>query len=71
MCHVGPFIVAHGLPTCGAQTPGHMGSVVAVGRLSCPVACGLLVPQPEIQPSCLLGSAGTSFSPALDWGLHC
>ena len=71
MCHVGPFIVAHGLSSCGAQTPGHMGSVVAVGGLSCPVACGLLVPQPEIQPSCLPGSAGTSFSPALDWGLHC
>ena len=47
------------------------GSVVVVQGLRCPVACGLLVPQPEIQPSCLPGSAGISFSPALDWGLHC
>ena len=29
---------------------GHMGSVFVVYGLSCPVACGILVPQPGIKP---------------------
>ena len=28
-----------GVSCCGAQAPGHIGSVVAAHRLSCPVAC--------------------------------
>ena len=53
------------LPSCGTRAPEHMGSVVCstqalslrctssiVGarRLSCPRACGILVPQPEMEP---------------------
>ena len=39
------------------SAPEHVGSIVAmghllvaVGGLSCPVACGILVPLPEIEP---------------------
>ena len=61
------------LSSCGARAPGRVGSVVCgtralslrcassvvVGlRLSCPGACGILVPRPGIEPS----------SPALEGG---
>ena len=61
------------LSSCGACAPEHVGSVVcrmqalylrhggsvvAVHGLSCPVACGILVPQPGIEPA----------SPALEGG---
>ena len=48
MC--GVLVAVRGfLSSCGAQTPEHMGSVVAAQRLSCPPACGTLVPQPGIE----------------------
>ena len=59
--HMGSFIEAHGLlSSCGAWgahklwsvwTPEHMGSVVVACGLSCPVACGILVPRPGIEPT--------------------
>ena len=44
--------------SCGSWAPGHMGSVVCsmqalsvvACRLSCPAACGILVPRPRIEP---------------------
>ena len=54
------------LSSCSAQTPGRVGSVVCgtqalslrrensvvvVRGLSCPTACGILVPQPGIKPA--------------------
>ena len=48
--HVGSVVVAHGLSSCGAQALECMGSVVAACRLSYPAACGILVPQPGIEP---------------------
>ena len=36
---------------CRGQAPECMGSVVMVHRLSCPVVCGILVPQPGIKPT--------------------
>ena len=35
---------------CGTGTPEHSGSVVAVHRLSCSTACGILVPPAGILP---------------------
>ena len=53
------FVAAHGLLfSCGTQAPEHMGSVVAARGLSCPAACGILVPRPGIKPA----------SPALEGG---
>ena len=45
------------LSRCDAWPPECVGSVVAA-QLSCPVACGILVPQPGIEPA----------SPALEGG---
>ena len=62
------LVVACGfsLSSCGAQAPGHMGSVVCgmqslylrrtssvvvAHGLSCPVACGILIPWPGIEPT--------------------
>ena len=56
LCRV--LVLAHGVFCCGTWAPEHMGSVVAVHGLSCPVACGILVPQPGIKPA----------SPALEGG---
>ena len=53
------LVAVPGLSTCGAWAPEHVGSVVVVCGLSCPVACGILVPQPGIKPA----------SPALEGGL--
>ena len=51
MAH-GLFVAAGGLLSCcGTQVPEHTGSVVAVHGLSCPAACGILVPQPGIEPA--------------------
>ena len=49
-----------GSVVCGtwAFSLRHMSSVVVACRLSCPVACGILVPQSGIEPT----------SPALEWG---
>ena len=45
-------IVASGLLTrCGTWGLGHAGSVVVSHGFSCPVACGILVPQPGIKPT--------------------
>ena len=46
------------LSSCGMRAPEHTGSVVAACRLSCPTACGILVPRPGIEPA----------SPALEGG---
>ena len=61
------FVVVHGLlSSCGVQAPGHVGSVVRGTRppslrrassvvvargLSCPMACGILVPRAGIEPT--------------------
>ena len=67
------LVAAHGAFRCGAWAPEHVGSslrlagslvevrassVVVVRGLSCPAACGILVPQPGIKPA----------SPALEGG---
>ena len=36
--------------SCGAQAPGRVGSVAVVRGLSCPTACGILVPWPGTEP---------------------
>ena len=47
----GIFHCVQGLfSSCGVQALEPMGSGVAVWGLGCPVACGILVPQPGIQP---------------------
>ena len=46
------------LSSCGVWALEHMGSVVAARGLSCPMACGILVPRPGIEP----------MSPALEGG---
>jgi len=61
--HVGSFIATHRHPSCVVWAPEHTGfkswgtwtpeclcSVVAVHRLSCFTACGILVPQPKTEP---------------------
>ena len=50
LCHVGSFVAAHGPSSCGLQVLEHVGSVTAGPRLSCSSACGILVPQPGIEP---------------------
>ena len=45
------FVVAWGLlSSCGTWSPGHVDSVVAAHGLSCPVACGILVPDQGLNP---------------------
>ena len=63
------------LPSCGTWAPECMGpvvcgmqalslrrtsSVVVARRLSCPVACGILVPRPGIEPASLALEGGFS-----------
>ena len=45
------------LSSCGMQALEHTGSVVALRRLSCFTACGILVPQPGMKPTspCIAG----------------
>ena len=38
------------LSSCGTQALEREGPVVVVHGLSCPVACGILVPRPGIEP---------------------
>ena len=61
--HAGSFLAVHRLPSCG--------SVVVVSRLSCFVACGILVPQPGIEPEspALEGEVLTTRPPgkSLNW----
>ena len=45
----GSFVVVYGLSSCVAQVL-NVGSVVAVCRLTCSTACGILVNQPGIKP---------------------
>ena len=56
--HAGSIVVAHGLSSCGTWALECTDSVDLACRLSCPVACGILVPQPGIKP----------MSPALEGG---
>ena len=52
MRHAGSFVVASGLlSSCGAWAPERVGSVVVARGLSCPVACGIFVPSPGIEPT--------------------
>ena len=45
LLHVGfSVVVVHGLSSCGMQALERVGSVVGARRLSCPTACGVLVP---------------------------
>ena len=46
------LVVAWGfsLSSCGMRVPEHVGSLVEARGLSCPVACGILVPWPGIEP---------------------
>ena len=48
---VGSVIVACRCSSCGTRASEHVGPVVVVCGLSCPVACGILVPQPGIEPT--------------------
>ena len=43
-------VAACGLSSCDAWAPERTDSVVAVRGLSCPTACGILVPQPGTEP---------------------
>ena len=44
------LVMVHGiLSSCGVWAPENVDSVIAVLRLSCPRACGILVPWPEIK----------------------
>ena len=45
------FVAAHRLlSSCGTRAPERAVSVVAARGLSCPAACGILVPWPGIEP---------------------
>ena len=39
-------------PSCGSGAAEYEGSVAAASGLSCPEACGILVPQPGTEPRC-------------------
>ena len=45
-CGARTFQCSSFLSNCGVQASGHMGSVVAECGLICPLASGILVPQP-------------------------
>ena len=47
-----------GFSCCEAQVLGHTGAILVVHGLSCPAACGILLPAPGIEP----------MSPALSGG---
>ena len=47
-----------------------MGSVVAVWGLSCPVACGIFVPQPGVEPTCPALQRGFLTTEQLGKSLH-
>ena len=50
LCQAGPFIVMHGLASCGWQALEGEDSVVLAHGLSCLAGCGILVPRPGIEP---------------------
>ena len=68
-CRIFTAVCEH-LSSYGAQAPECMGSVLASSGLSCPLACGILVPQPGIEPPCaalegrflITGSPGKSLN---------
>ena len=49
--HAG-FSLVELLSSCSVQAPEHASSIAVSCRLSCPVACGILVPHPGIEPAC-------------------
>ena len=49
--HTGSVVATRGLSSCGARVLECAGSVFAARRLSCPTACGILVPQRGIEPA--------------------
>ena len=49
--HAG-FSLVELLSSCSEQAPEHASSIAVSFRLSCPVACGILVPHPGIEPAC-------------------
>ena len=49
---LGIFLVVRGLlSSCGMRAPKCVGSVVVARELSCPTACGILVPQAGMEPA--------------------
>ena len=46
------------LSSCGVWAPERAGSVVVARGLSCPAACGILVPRPGIDPASLALEGG-------------
>ena len=60
---------ARGLCSCGMGDPELVGSVVAAHALSCPAACGILVPRPGIEPAfpALEGGFLTPGPPGKSW----
>ena len=57
---VGIFVAAHGFFSshCRPRAPGHVGLPFVTHRLSCSVACGILFPQPGIEPVPLQSKGG-------------
>ena len=47
----GSVVGARWLSSCGVRALERVGSVVVACGLSCPVACGILVPRPGIEPT--------------------
>ena len=45
------LVAARRPSSCGTWAPECVGSVVAASGPSCPAACGILVPQPGMQPA--------------------
>ena len=44
-------VCSFSLSSCGVWAPGHVGSVVVAHGLSCPAACGILVPRAGMEPA--------------------
>ena len=44
------LVAARGIFRCGVWAPESVGSVVVLRGLSCPAACGILVPRPGFEP---------------------
>ena len=59
VCKISPVAAqARGVSCCGARALEYVGSVVSACKLSCPMACGILIPPLEIELA----------SPALEGG---
>ena len=50
-CGKASVVAAHKRSHCGTWAPERAGSEVVARRPSCSVACGILVPQPGIEPA--------------------